>query len=238
MNQHEIVPGGVLYQHKDVVSCLELSGKYLASGGKDTTVVIWKVLRRGGECRGLKPHPRAILYGHNSQVTCVDLSQELDIVVSGSSEGIVLIHTLKQGTYIRTLVPHLPDAETGHFSVAFVGIAASNGNIVIAGKLPGKSGAHHSVLYLYTINGKLVKRARLEDETSHMYLDEDRVVLGGAGGSLEIRDTNYINLKHKLRLKTGVLSVSKDPRSQHLFVTTTDGKLLILTATAKTFTKK
>ncbi|XP_063686393.1 neurobeachin-like protein 2 [Bolinopsis microptera] len=222
VNQHEIIPLGVLYHHKNVISCMELDGKYLATGGRDTTVVIWKLLRKGGECNGLKPHPSAILYGHNSEVTCVALSQELDIVVSGSTEGIVLIHTLKQGTYIRTLVPHVPtEPDSDHFTVSFVGIA-SNGNLVIAGKLPSNKGGHHSVIYLYTLNGKLIKRAKLEDETSAMFLEGNRVVLGGTTGSLEIRDTDYINIKHKLRLKTGVVAVSKDPRNQHLFVTTTD----------------
>lgn len=75
----------------------------------------------------------------------------------------------------------------------------------------------------------------MEDETTAMYVDKDRVVLGGVSGSLEIRCTNYINVKHRLRLKCGVLSISKDPRDQHLFVSTGDGKLLIITATAKPF---
>ena len=240
VNQHEISPLNVLYQHKNVITCLELDGKFLATGGRDTTVVVWKTLRRDGECIGLKPHPSAILYGHNSAVTCVALSQELDLVVSGSSEGSVLIHTLKLGTYIRTVFPHLPSPEGGdHLCVKFVGIS-SNGNIVITGKLPSKNatGGFHSVIYLYTVNGKMIKRAKLEDDTGAMFLDGERVVLGGVGGSLEIRDTTYINLKHKLRLKSGVLAISKDPRNHHLFVTTSDGKLLILTSTAKPFVKK
>ena len=239
VNQHEISPLTVLYQHKNVVTCMELDGKYLATGGRDTTVVVWKTLRRQGECVGMKPHPSAILYGHNSAVTCVALSQELDLVVSGSSEGSVLIHTLKLGTYIRTVVPHVPGPENEHLCVKFVGIAG-NGNIVITGKIPSKNaaGGFHSVIYLYTINGKMIKRAKFEDEVGAMFLDGERVVLGGLEGSLEIRDTNYINLKHKLRLKSGVLAISKDPRNQHLFVTTSDGKLLILTPTAKAFVKK
>ena len=239
VNQHEIIPCAVLYQHKNVITCMELDGKYLATGGRDTTVVIWKLLKREGECKGLKPHPSSILYGHNSEVTCVALSQELDIVISGSAEGIVLLHTLKLGTYIRTLVPHIPtDPDQGHFSVTFVGISSS-GNIVVAGKLPSKNTqeGYHSVLYLYTLNGRMIKRVKLEDETSAVFLDGDRVVLGGTAGSLEIRCTDYINVKHKLRLKSGVLAISKDPRNQHLFVTTSDGKLLIITSTAKPFKK-
>lgn len=108
VNQHEIAPLNVYYQHKDIITCLALNGKYVATGARDTTVVIWKINRKGTTCKGLKPHPANILYGHNSEVTCVDLSQEYDVVVSGSKEGIVLLHTLKSGTYVRTLVPHIP----------------------------------------------------------------------------------------------------------------------------------
>lgn len=240
VSQHQVLPRGVLYQHKNVITCLEVAGRYVVTGARDTTVVVWKCGKGGGG--GLKPHPAAILYGHNSEVTCVALSAELDLVVSGSSEGILLVHTLKEGTYVRTLVPFLPTSETDHLTLSCVGVARS-GNIVAVGRLPaskkGQAGSppHHHVIYLYTLNGKLIRRARLEEQVTAFLLDGDRVVLGGNKGTLEIRDTNYISVKHKLRLKSGVLAISQDPRFQHLFVSTADGKLLILTATAKPFKK-
>ncbi len=103
VNQHEIIPLGVVYQHKNVVTCMELDGKFLGTVGRDTTVVIWKLLRKSGECMGLKPHPSAILYGHNSEVTCVALSQELDIVVSGSTEGSLRILETSICSLLRTM---------------------------------------------------------------------------------------------------------------------------------------
>ena len=147
----------------------------------------------------------------------------------------MLIHTLKQGTYVRTLTPHNPP-----MIVTFVGIAGGTGNIIVAGNVPSTTtkGMVHSVLYLFTVNGKLIKRVKLEDTTNAMYVENDRVVLGGANGSLEIRCTSGLSTKHKLRLKSGVVSVSIDPRKQHLFVTTNDGKMVIITSTAKPFVKK
>ena len=240
VNQHELIPLSVLYHHKSIITCLKVDGRYLATGGRDTTVVIWIVSQKNGSSRGLEPHPDNILYGHNSEVTCVDINQEFDIVTSGSKEGIVLIHTLKAGTYVRTIIPYQPSTpESEHMVITFVKVSPINGNIIIAGKIPNSNpkGAYHSVLFLYTINGKLIKRARLEARTTAVLCDGKRIVLGSENGCLEIRCTDYLNVKHKLRLKSGVTSLSLDPRNQHLFVCTVDGKLIIITSTAKPFKK-
>jgi WD40 repeat protein len=45
-----------------------------------------------------------ILYGHKAPVTSVDISIELDMIVSGSTDGTVNIHTIYKGYYVRTLV--------------------------------------------------------------------------------------------------------------------------------------
>ncbi len=45
----------------------------------------------------LVPRPRHVLYGHQDEVTCLALSHELDLVVSGAADGTVLVHTLLQG---------------------------------------------------------------------------------------------------------------------------------------------
>jgi WD40 repeat protein len=52
----------------------------------------------------LKSHPQYILYGHDDAVTCVAVNPELDVVVSGSDDGTVIIHNLRDGTYVRSIV--------------------------------------------------------------------------------------------------------------------------------------
>ena len=89
----------------------------VVSGSRDTTVAIWEVLpppggwggpnakvsfARGG---GLGQQPRRILFGHNDAVTCVAASAELDLVASGGADGAVLLHTLRAGRHLRTIVP-------------------------------------------------------------------------------------------------------------------------------------
>uniref|UniRef100_A0A182T0Y0 BEACH domain-containing protein n=1 Tax=Anopheles maculatus TaxID=74869 RepID=A0A182T0Y0_9DIPT len=53
----------------------------------------------------LTPKPVHTLYGHDDAVSCVAIMTELDIVVSGSLDGTVNVHTIKNGQFIRTINP-------------------------------------------------------------------------------------------------------------------------------------
>ena len=90
-------------RHMDVITCLSLdySGNYIMSGSRDTTSIIWDVYpaaagawsESGGGggagsagASGETPNPRPIqvLSGHDRAVSCVAISTELDMAVSGS----------------------------------------------------------------------------------------------------------------------------------------------------------
>ncbi|MGH0120505.1 UNVERIFIED_CONTAM: hypothetical protein FKN15_066829 [Acipenser sinensis] len=79
---------GQLCRHIDIVTCLalDLCGLYLISGSRDTTCMVWQVQQQGGFSCGLAPKPVQVLYGHNDEVTCVAISTELDMAVSGSKD--------------------------------------------------------------------------------------------------------------------------------------------------------
>ncbi|KAJ3447665.1 beige/beach-related [Anaeramoeba flamelloides] len=44
----------------------------------------------------------SMCFGHYSEVTCLDISHDLDVVVSGSKDGSLLLHTLSTGIFIRS----------------------------------------------------------------------------------------------------------------------------------------
>ena len=91
-------------RHMDVITCLALDhgGNFLMSGSRDTTSIIWDVWSaesgsgNGGAnggggagsngATGETPNPRPIqvLSGHDRAVSCVAISTELDMAVSGS----------------------------------------------------------------------------------------------------------------------------------------------------------
>ncbi|TKR77171.1 hypothetical protein L596_018191 [Steinernema carpocapsae] len=110
----------VVYGHGDVVTCLARSEAtlwadcYIASGSLDCTVVLWhwnshtQCIAGEYNSPGETAAPRAILTGHDAQITAISVSAELGIVVSGSKDGTVLIHTTN-GDLLRTLTCDAPD---------------------------------------------------------------------------------------------------------------------------------
>lgn len=80
-----------------VVTCLArseanlFSDCYIASGSLDCTVVLWHFNNQNqtiiGEYNtpGETPTPRAILTGHDAEITAICISAEHGVVISGSS---------------------------------------------------------------------------------------------------------------------------------------------------------
>ncbi|GAB2247807.1 hypothetical protein Droror1_Dr00007689 [Drosera rotundifolia] len=106
-------------QHKDVVTAVSVTsdGSIVATGSHDTTVMLWEVCQgRAHDKRARSSQnelsrretvvsrtPLHILCGHDDTVTCLYASSELDIVISGSKDGSCVIHTLREGRYVRSL---------------------------------------------------------------------------------------------------------------------------------------
>jgi WD40 repeat protein len=87
------------------VTCvaIDFCGSFVISGSLDTTCAIWQVQQEFGVSTVIEPTPLHVLYGHTLGVTCVDISIELDLAVSGSLDGTVNIHNVRSGQYLKTL---------------------------------------------------------------------------------------------------------------------------------------
>jgi WD40 repeat protein len=92
-------------EHRDVITCLALAKdfgqKWLVTGSRDCTLMVWEVFTEREV--PLKSQPQYVLYGHDDSISCVAINVELDIVISGSEDGTVIIHNLRDGTYVRTI---------------------------------------------------------------------------------------------------------------------------------------
>eukprot|EP00063_Salmo_salar_P075595 XP_014050430.1 PREDICTED: lipopolysaccharide-responsive and beige-like anchor protein [Salmo salar] len=79
---------------------------YILSGSRDATLLLWYwngKHRSIGENPGTEfVTPRAILTGHDCEVTCASVCAELGLVISGCREGPCLIHSMN-GDLLRTL---------------------------------------------------------------------------------------------------------------------------------------
>ncbi|KAF4531789.1 hypothetical protein B566_EDAN011825 [Ephemera danica] len=171
----------IVYGHYGVVTCLSrsecniTSDCYIASGSGDCTVLLWHWNARTqtivGE--GEIPTPRATLTGHEQPVLSVVISAELGLVVSGSQNGPVLVHTTF-GDLLRSLEPaagaHSPE-----------NIAMSREGLIVVNYERGHVAA-------FTINGKRLRQEAHNDNLQCLLLSRDGEYLmtGGDKGIVEV----------------------------------------------------
>ncbi|XP_061778985.1 lipopolysaccharide-responsive and beige-like anchor protein isoform X3 [Nerophis lumbriciformis] len=172
----------IVFGHRDVVTCLARSESYILgdcyilSGSRDATLLLWYwngKLNSIGDSPGKFTTPRAILTGHDCEVTCANVCAELGLVISGCKEGPCLIHSMN-GDLLRTLEgpecctqPRLIQASTeGHCVVYY-------------------EKGHFGV---FSVNGKLLRHMQVEDSVKAMLLSRDGQYLltGGDGGVISV----------------------------------------------------
>ncbi|KAB5586981.1 hypothetical protein PHYPO_G00007710 [Pangasianodon hypophthalmus] len=222
---------GRICRHIDVVTCLalDLCGIYLISGSRDTTCMVWQVLQQGGFSSGLSPRPVQVLCGHDTEVTCVSISTELDMAVSGSKDGTVIVHSVRRGQYLRTLRPPCESCVSVRVNQLQVGM---EGHMVAHTILEGCSaGKEKCALHVYSVNGTLLASMVLEEPVSALYLVSDYLILGTLQGNLHIKDLFSLGQAAKpLALKLPIRSVSVTKESSHILVGLEDGKLIVVGA--------
>ncbi|KXG29535.1 BEACH domain-containing protein B isoform X1 [Sorghum bicolor] len=185
-------------QHKDVVSCVAVSsdGSVIATGSYDTTVMIWYAFRgRSNDKRSrnanydlsTKDHviiesPSHILCGHDDIITCLFVSTELDIVISGSKDGTCMFHTLREGTYVRS-IRHPSGAGLSKL------VTSQHGRLVIY------SDSDLS-LHMYSINGKHIASSESNSRLNCMELSccGQFMVCAGDHGQIVLRSMHSLDV--------------------------------------------
>ncbi|KAM6452892.1 neurobeachin-like protein 2 isoform 3-T3 [Liasis olivaceus] len=222
---------GHISRHLDVVTCLalDLCGIYLISGSRDTTCLVWQVLQQGGLSCGLAPKPVQVLYGHEDEVTCVGISTELDMAVSGSKDGTILVHTIRRGQFMKSLRPPCESSLPVTISNLVVG---HEGQIVVQTIVGGRASLKDKfALHLYSVNGKHLSSVPLDEQVTSMCVTEDFVVLGTLQCSLQIRDLRRLQPAiPSLIMKVPIHSVSVTKEKSHILVGLEDGKLIVVSA--------
>ncbi|XP_074168570.1 neurobeachin-like protein 2 isoform X1 [Rhinolophus sinicus] len=218
-----------LSRHLDIVTCLALDtcGIYLISGSRDTTCMVWRLLQQGG-LSGLASKPVQVLYGHEAAVSCVAISTELDMAVSGSEDGTVIIHTVRRGQFVAALRP--PGAMLpGPVSHLALG---SEGQIVVQSSTRERLGAQVTyALHLYSVNGKLRTSLPLVEQPTALAVTEGFVLLGTAQCALHILHlNNLLPAAPPLPMKVPIRSVAVTKEHSHVLVGLEDGKLIVVGA--------
>lgn len=216
-------------RHIDIVTCLatDYCGIHLISGSRDTTCMIWQITQQGGTPVGLAPKPFQILYGHTDEILSVGISTELDMAVSGSRDGTVIIHTVQKGQYMRTL---RPPCESSLF-LTIPSLAISwEGHIVVYSSLEEKSVLKDkNLLHLFSINGKYLGSQVLSEQISDMCIIGEHIITGSLQGLLSIRELHSLKLSVSplaMRLPIHCVSITKE--YSHILVGLEDGKLIVV----------
>lgn len=156
-----------IWRHKDLVTCVAVDelDKMVVVGSKDTTLTVWDIDQTGNSNKlPVSTQPRNILYGHDDEVTCVAVCGDLDIVVSGSKDRTCIVHTLREGRYVRT-IKH-PSGGV----IDLVAVARDTGHIVIY--------SHKDIsLHLYSINGKLLKSVDVNKKINSLIIQDRKSVV-------------------------------------------------------------
>ena len=131
-----------------------LNGLWLVTGGIDSTVRVWKY-------NGQNMQLQATLCGHDGgRITCIDVSTTFGSIVTGGTDGKILVWDLRTLTFLRQLNhnPSTPcsahDGSEKCFPVKSVSINHKNGNIVTL---------LHSTILVFDINGNLVAKQHRDE---------------------------------------------------------------------------
>ena len=257
----------IVIRHIDTITCLSLdaTGSYIMSGSKDTTSIIWEIFpghsptmatlhstgsstsgSGSGSSTGDHPNPRPIqvLSGHDKSISCVALSTELDMAVSGSEDGTVNVYTIKEGQYIRTLEPintigpgitdsKRMDTQKGleicppsqiikDFTVAQLQLSYQ-GHVVFTGH--GKQ--VHSI-QTFTMNGHHLHSSPVGHRITSLVVQDDFIFCGDENGDLILRDLFTGKTLHSLPLHLPIQAVMLVPGLSHALVPLRDGKLVVV----------
>ncbi|KAL5005989.1 hypothetical protein ScPMuIL_017147 [Solemya velum] len=219
---------GHIVRHIDVVTCLALDycGSHLISGSRDTTCIVWHIQQQGGMTPNVSIKPLQTLYGHDAEVTAVCISTELDMAVSSSQDGSVIVHTVRRGIYMRTL---RPDCEPGYFLQIPLLALGEMGQIVMhCHEVLQLENKERFTIHQYSVNGKHLWMEQLQWGLGHMVAAGDQLVTGDVAGELTIMNMFGLKVVNCLPLHVPIQCLALTPGNTHILAGLRDGKLIIV----------
>ncbi|KAH0452153.1 hypothetical protein IEQ34_019452 [Dendrobium chrysotoxum] len=219
-----------IHQHKDLVSCVAVTsdGSILATGSYDTTVMIWHAYKgRSTEKKGrnmnsdlrkdhvISENPFHILCGHDDIITCLFISLELDIAISGSKDGTCVFHTLREGRYVRS-IQH-------PFGCSISKLVASlHGRMVIYAD-------DDLSLHMYSVNGKHIASSESNGRLICMELSGcgNFLICAGDHGQIVQRSMHSLDVLRRFEGIGKVITSLTVTPEECILAGTKDGSLLL-----------
>ena len=163
--------------------------------------------------------PRWVLFGHDDEVTCVDVNCELDIVVSGGRDGTILSHTLQKGGFVWSLQPF------GSVPISRICIVPIQGHIIAYSST-------HFQLAVISVNGRVLANTQLHDRIIDMAVVGNGTLLAIAGQSnivfRNIHDLLPVHRTDLNHLQGRLTSFAAAPNSVFIVGGCSNGRLCIM----------
>ena len=233
--------------HRGPIRCLSIGscGALMVTGGQDATCRVWVVdhadmavaLSDGyvqtalgesndGDQRLTCCH---VLWGHDSPIAAVDLCSDLDVVVSGSLTGMVCVHSVRRGRFVRSFRPRKPGHKRSTAS-AVRKIALDSSGIFVVHLEDGS-------LHSYTINGAHLCSVGAQEKLNDMRLTSngEMLITGGEKCQVVVRTVRDLRICSMLDIARHgpirCLRLTPDdlnPITQYLFIGSDDGMVTIV----------
>jgi len=242
--------------HRGGINCISMGdeGGLCVTGGQDGTVRVWVVDHNdmasalSDECVQTLPIAKSavpktksgcilkcchVLWGHTAAITCLSFSSDLDVVCSGSVDGVICIHNARRGKFIRRIIVQdfdsvVPCATCSQDDVIVRKLALDTHGTFVAHLNDGK-------LLLYSINGAKLCHVNAGEKLSAMEICGSMLVTGGESCRLVIRTLSDLSVRCALDLTSHgpIRCISLTPPGlnsapQYMFVGTEDGKVTII----------
>mmetsp|Transcript_25029 Transcript_25029/g.41525 ORF Transcript_25029/g.41525 Transcript_25029/m.41525 type:complete len:234 (-) Transcript_25029:49-750(-) len=212
-------------------------GSLMVTGGEDATCRVWVIDHSdmalalsdgyvqtavgGSNNAGNLLSVCHILWGHSHPISCIDISSDLDVVVSGDLGGLICIHTARRGEFIRSI-------QVSGSAVRKISLD-SHGTFVVYMEDQG--------LHVYTVNAAHMCSSHAGDVLHDMKIcsNGEMLVTGGDRGQAVIRTLRDLRIRSTLDIsKHGpirCISLTPEelnPIQQFLFIGSHDGMITIV----------
>jgi WD40 repeat protein len=229
--------------HRGSIRCLSVGedGGFMVSGGQDCTCRVWvidhpdlAVSLADGYIQTALGHSTDgeqilscchVLWGHESPISCVDISSDLNVAASGSLDGKICIHSLRRGEFIRSFRPATKSTSAP--------VPANKMALDKHGRLVIYMG--DDSLQTYTINGVCLCAVDAHEAIHDMKITGEVLITGGDRCHVYIRDLVTLKILSGLDLSRHgpIRSITLTPEDlnptpQHLFIGSDDGMISIV----------
>ncbi|GAM22037.1 hypothetical protein SAMD00019534_052120 [Acytostelium subglobosum LB1] len=212
--------------HRGMVTCISMgsSGHTLATASTDTTILVWDDV--SALIKEAKTKPAYRLCSHDEPVHCIDINEEWDLIASGSQDRKCILHTLRTGNYVRTML---------HKGAVEIVKISTVGQTII-------SYCSMNYLYVHSFNGKLLKMEQCDERLYDLKLTGESVKKGGVlgvgdsvqflvtGGTrgVKVRSLPDLTIVNSFDSPTTIRTVALVAREKYMMIGLNDGNLVII----------